>query len=667
MSISSPFKFLDAYNKEDKDIFFGREEEIEQLYNLVFQSNFTLVYGQSGTGKTSLVQCGLANRIPPSDWFNVYIRRNDDLNNSLRKSLGQYDTNVEEKGTLKERLLKRRKAAGRKVKAQDTDAGSSDLIRTLRRLYKHFLKPIYLIFDQFEELFILGNEAEQQQFYADIAEILDTEAYCRIIIIMREESIAGLYDFEKVVPQVFDKRLRVEPMRRVTTQEVIHKTCEAFEIGRENDAVADQIIDILSEGQGRVELTYLQVFMDKLYTQAAKRQSEQIIFSQALIAEAGDIEDVLADFLDNQTDEIQRELENTYTGINSKSVEKLLSSFATLEGTTQPLAKEQIKSPVLNAEQTQFAIDLLEKGRLIRFEDQLFELAHDKLALRIANKRSADEIALLQIIKLVRDRLQVYGTTNTLLNNNELNLIKSFEKRLQEEKSLSTEEWNFVKKSETANKRRRRLIMAGTVTLIAVLAAFSIFSYQQWQIAQIKEEEATNSLNQLIDEQARNRKANYEKYLAEGQASMSQSRYEQAVDQFTTALVFNDTGSVALRLKAEAEAKSNVSARFEQLMADGNGLEAQGPRAYVDALQKFQEGLDLNYDNPRAQNNIDRMRGKLEIAFDNFKRSGDTFFEARNKPGYTRALDNYRQAARIRPNDSYIQNRIRECSRLINQ
>ena len=75
MPVQSPFKFLDAYNKEDKDIFFGRDEEVEQLYELVFQSNLTLVYGQSGTGKTSLVQCGLANRFAASDWFNVYIRR----------------------------------------------------------------------------------------------------------------------------------------------------------------------------------------------------------------------------------------------------------------------------------------------------------------------------------------------------------------------------------------------------------------------------------------------------------------------------------------------------------------------------------------------------------------------------------------------------------------
>ena len=39
----SPFKFLDAYQKEDRDRFFGRERETAQLYNAVRASNLVLV------------------------------------------------------------------------------------------------------------------------------------------------------------------------------------------------------------------------------------------------------------------------------------------------------------------------------------------------------------------------------------------------------------------------------------------------------------------------------------------------------------------------------------------------------------------------------------------------------------------------------------------------
>ena len=49
--MKSPFKFLDAYTIEDKDVFFGREKETEALYEMVFETKMLLLYGMSGTGK----------------------------------------------------------------------------------------------------------------------------------------------------------------------------------------------------------------------------------------------------------------------------------------------------------------------------------------------------------------------------------------------------------------------------------------------------------------------------------------------------------------------------------------------------------------------------------------------------------------------------------------
>ena len=239
MQITSPFKFLDSYSKEDKDVFFGREEEVELLYELVFQSNLTLIYGESGTGKTSLVQCGLANRFNATHWFDIHIRRNDDINKSLLQELQKYEvTPSEEGGTLRQRLMRKRKNVQRIAAAES--GHENEIIRRLRSLHKHYLKPTYLIFDQFEELFILGSEEEQSTFYDNIASILETENYCRVIIIMREESIAQLYHFEKKVPLLFEKRLRVEPLSRAKTGEVIKNTVEQYEIKLENDQLSEK-------------------------------------------------------------------------------------------------------------------------------------------------------------------------------------------------------------------------------------------------------------------------------------------------------------------------------------------------------------------------------------------------------------------------------------------
>ena len=141
--VYSPFKFLDAYDRNDKDIFFGRDEEIELLYDTTFKTDLVLLYGQSGTGKTSLVQCGLANKFKESEWLNLTIRRGDNINSSLWREIDRY--------------------SGTPVELETTIA------EAIESLYIDFLKPVYLIFDQFEELFILGSKPEQEAFFKKVS------------------------------------------------------------------------------------------------------------------------------------------------------------------------------------------------------------------------------------------------------------------------------------------------------------------------------------------------------------------------------------------------------------------------------------------------------------------------------------------------------------------
>jgi ABC-type transport system involved in cytochrome bd biosynthesis fused ATPase/permease subunit len=69
-----PFKFLDSYTKTDNDIFFGREEEINDVFRKFHVSKLLLIYGRSGTGKSSIINCGLLNRLPSEDIYPITIR-----------------------------------------------------------------------------------------------------------------------------------------------------------------------------------------------------------------------------------------------------------------------------------------------------------------------------------------------------------------------------------------------------------------------------------------------------------------------------------------------------------------------------------------------------------------------------------------------------------------
>ena len=140
-----PFKFLDSYQREDKDFFFGRNDEIESLYQMIFQTRILLIYGTSGTGKTSLIQCGLANKFQTYDWLALYIRRGGNLLSSLDKTLCRESDEVF-------------------AYVEQMDPEIKDLTAKIEAVYKASFKPVYLIFDQFEELYVLGTKAEQQQF-----------------------------------------------------------------------------------------------------------------------------------------------------------------------------------------------------------------------------------------------------------------------------------------------------------------------------------------------------------------------------------------------------------------------------------------------------------------------------------------------------------------------
>lgn len=140
----SPFKFLDAFTLADREVFFGRDQEIEELYDLVFKARLLLIYGNSGTGKTSLIQCGLASKFDGPDWYPCWIRKNGDINQALRQILSKALKVQQFDGTLRE---------------------------AIEKLFNYYLRPVYLIFDQFEELFILGTPREQQQFVEDIQQL----------------------------------------------------------------------------------------------------------------------------------------------------------------------------------------------------------------------------------------------------------------------------------------------------------------------------------------------------------------------------------------------------------------------------------------------------------------------------------------------------------------
>ena len=485
----SPFKFLDAYTAQDKDRFFGRELEQQRLIELLFRSRLMLVYGQSGTGKSSLIQCGLTKVMSPSDYFPVLIRRRANLLTSIQTAVGS--------------LLDR---------PDDTD-----VLDLVTRLSRYVMRPVYLIFDQFEELFISGDLTEQTAFFALLKALYELSAPVKLLLVIREDYIAYLYPYEDSLPNLFDFRLRLEPMSEKNLQAVIVGTCRAAEIQlKDEEQTVHLIIDNNKSPKNPFQLPYLQVYLDRLWRTVQTSQltsvTASIIFDSALVLGVGKIDDVLTQFVDDQVQDISSQLSDE----EHPAVKLLLETLVTYEGTRREcsvatLSIETGYSPALIRQ----IGTALEASRILQCDDWVYELAHDSLAKVIDKGRSTEQRQINNILQRLNEAWQEYTTNSKandlLLSGRRLAEIQLYEAALQTELSRTNADatviWQFVSDSSVfiekerqaeLNEQRKknnrlRLTIAGVSVLLVLAVITMVFAFQQQKMAERAEKSANKA------------------------------------------------------------------------------------------------------------------------------------------------------------------------------
>ncbi|MEO8109347.1 MAG: AAA family ATPase [Ginsengibacter sp.] len=597
-----PFKFLDAYSREDSGIFFGRDEEIDALYEMVFQSSILLVYGASGTGKTSLIQCGLANKFQSHDWLALPIRRGSNINASFEKTLADAGGNVaetEDMDWLKEVMEEKEGITLNKT--------LSLLEKSFKAIYLNSFRPIYLIFDQFEELFILGNKEEQEQFIETVKEILQVEQPVKMIFSIREEYLGHLNAFERAIPQLLRKKLRVESMNLDKVRQVIvgatsYENSNVHLQNGETHAISERIFDKI-KGDDKtltIQLPYLQVFLDKFYLDITKDETRhaEAVFTTAALSKIGDIGDVLRNFLEEQVTAISKKLSVHHADLTIETVWKILSPFATLEGTKEPINKMNLydRLPDFDRSMIDDTVEAFINSRILRYADETdnYEIAHDSLAKRIAEKRSDEEIALLEIKRLIKSQTAMKESARELFSEKQLNFIEPYlakinlaleeqaliqqsheavakqkvtEKVQQEaEKQRLLERQQLLEKNQRSQKRFIRWIAAALVLMIGL----AVWAFDQQQNAKANassairnEKKAQSALEenkkQQADSKARELKAFGDSYLLLGDTIFACDSYRKglaALDSLpkstkASLLVFTELTDLKRKLKCE--------------------------------------------------------------------------------------------------------------------
>jgi WD40 repeat protein len=451
--MKSPFKFLDSYTKEDRSIFFGRDREIEELYHRVFESKIMLVYGISGTGKSSLIHCGLANKFQDTDWLPVVIRRGNNIVESMAAAISSVA-----------------------LTKQNSPANPADFRKRVRSLYLDHYKPVFFIFDQFEELFIFGNREERRTFIQIVKSLTESDLQCRMIFVMREEYMAAVTEFERFIPTFFSNRVRIEKMLHRNALEAIKGPCRLSGITLE-DGFAESLLEKLSPGSEDVELTYLQVFLDKIFRLATVSntpagEKKDIFFELTLLQKTGNVSDLLGSFLDEQISLMEY----------PETAMSLLKTFISGKGTKRPASEQEATENVrsfgktISPEEVKELIQSFVKLRVLRDRDDngRYELRHDSLAEKIFEKLSTAEKELLEIRQMIETAYQYYLKRKILLSNDDLKYIAGKDSILD----LNQELKFFIEESRALQRASRRTFKRLIIiSFTAFIVLFSAIAY----------------------------------------------------------------------------------------------------------------------------------------------------------------------------------------------
>lgn len=240
VDVHHPWPGLLAFTEADRDFFFGRSLEVDELFALCMHHRVTLLFGMSGRGKTSLLRAGLFPRLRERDFLPVRVR--------LDFEASAADPETQVLATLAQECQR----LGVEAPPPAPGATVWEYLHAKQVEFwsarNRLLAPI-LIFDQFEEIFtrprdLAGGRALREdvvRIIGDLAEgrvpiatkkALDrdpqgaeqfdfTNHRYRVLITLREDYLADLEELTAEMPSLRASRMRLTHMKGTTAVEAV--------------------------------------------------------------------------------------------------------------------------------------------------------------------------------------------------------------------------------------------------------------------------------------------------------------------------------------------------------------------------------------------------------------------------------------------------------------
>lgn len=461
----NPWLGLSSYTEETRAYFHGRDDEAAELARRVQRKLLTVLFGQSGLGKTSLLRAGLVPKLRGEGFCPVYVRVD---------YAAESPSPAEQ---IKQAIFRTTAEAGHWTRAGSAVAGESlweflhhrgDLLRDANG---NTVLPL-LIFDQFEEIFTLAQADDSgrqkaKQFLMELADLVENRppadlerridndevdagefdfarADYRILIALREDYLAHLESVKAMMPSITQNRMRLARMTGAQALSAVIKPGGRL-VPQE---VAESIVRFVAGGSelqnAEVEPSLLSLICRELNT--VREASGRAEISADLLA--GSRDTILSEFY-------ERALADQPAGVRRVIEDELLTE----SGYRESLAEERVARALAAAGAAPDALAKLVDRRLLRIEERLdvrrVELTHD---------------VLCSVVKASRD------------------LRHEREARDEAERQLAAQQERAAETRRTLRRTRKFAAVAAVLTLIAAVSA--VFGWVSMQRARAADAEA---------------------------------------------------------------------------------------------------------------------------------------------------------------------------------